>query len=77
MQAFDKLKDMEGRVGDLERELHWTIVYEIESVRLCEHYCACYIQGFLQKGGGLGTLLEYSFMHNQNFPFQHHGDSLN
>ena len=32
VQAFDKLKDMEQRVGDLEKELHWAIVYEIESV---------------------------------------------
>ena len=33
VQDFDKLKDMEERVGDLERELHWALVYEIESVR--------------------------------------------
>ena len=32
MQEFDKLKDMEERVADLERELHWALVYEIESV---------------------------------------------
>lgn len=32
VQDFDKLKDMEERVGDLERELHWAFVYEIESV---------------------------------------------
>ena len=33
VQEFDKLKDMEQRVGDLENELHWAIVYEIEAVR--------------------------------------------
>ena len=33
VQAFDKLKDMEQRVGDLENELNWAIVYEIEAVR--------------------------------------------
>ena len=32
VQAFNKLKDMEQRVGDLEKELHWAIVYEIEAV---------------------------------------------
>ena len=32
VQDFDKLKDMEERVGDLERELHWAFVFEIESV---------------------------------------------
>ena len=32
VQAFEKLKDMEQRVGKLEMELHWAIVYEIESV---------------------------------------------
>lgn len=32
VQAFDKLKDMEQKVEDLEMELHWAIVYEIESV---------------------------------------------
>ena len=32
VQEFDKLKDMEQRVGDLENELHWAIVYEIEAV---------------------------------------------
>lgn len=33
VQAFDKLKDMEQKVGDLENELNWAIVYEIEAVR--------------------------------------------
>ena len=32
MQTFDKLKDMEKRVDELEKELHWALVYEIESV---------------------------------------------
>ena len=35
VQAFDKLRDMEERVGDLEKELHWAMVYEIEAVRCC------------------------------------------
>ena len=46
VQAFDKLKDMEQRVGDLEKELHWAIVFEIESVRtiraLTVYFIACY-----------------------------------
>ena len=35
VQAFDKLKDMEDKVVNLEMELHWALVYEIESV--CSH----------------------------------------
>ena len=32
VQTFDKLKDLEKRVDELEQELHWAMVYEIESV---------------------------------------------
>ena len=32
VQTFDKLKDMEKKVDELEQELHWAMVYEIESV---------------------------------------------
>ncbi len=34
MQAFERLREMEGKIEELEKELQWALVIEIENVRL-------------------------------------------
>ena len=39
MQTFERLKEMEGRIENLEKELQWALVIAVENVRILTlHY---------------------------------------
>jgi hypothetical protein len=62
VQAFDKLKDMEQRVEDLENELHWAIVYEIEAV--CCLVVCCTLVHCQQERMAINILSSVHFNHS-------------